>query len=495
MPRLAALRCAELMREYALTMSVRVRFAPSPTGALHPGSARTVLFNYLFARKHGGSFILRIEDTDQSRFDPHSLESILAGIRWLGLGWDEGPDVGGDSGPYFQSERLDLYRAMVQRLVDAGDAYPCFCTPQRLEQLRQEQRRSGKPTRYDRHCLGLSQEEIKARMDAGEIPVIRMKVPDGQTVVSDLVRGDTTFDNATQDDQVLLKSDGFPTYHLASVVDDHEMQISHVIRGDEWLASSAKHVLLYRMFGWEPPVFVHLPVVLGPDKAKLSKRHGAASILEFRDLGYLPEAMVNFLAFLGWSPGTGEELFTLEQLVDAFELEKIQDSPAVFDQAKLDSVNGLHIRALSPDDFAERIAPFVPELSPSLRAAAAPLVQTRIQRLTEAKGLLDFLVHRPESLPDAVVPTDKDLAATIAVLREVRTLFETEEVGEAMEPALRRLAQERGWKPGELFMTLRVALTGTTVTPPLLPSARLLDRAECLVRIDLAIDKLSRSQA
>ena len=284
-------------------MSVRVRFAPSPTGALHPGSARTVLFNYLFARKHGGSFILRIEDTDQSRFDPASLDSILAGIRWLGLNWDEGPEVGGDFGPYFQSERLDLYHRMVQRLIDAGHAYPCFCTPVRLEQLREEQRKAGLPTRYDRHCLALSKAEVKARIEAGETPVIRMKVPDGQTVVHDLVRGDTTFDNSTQDDQVLLKSDGFPTYHLASVVDDHEMQISHVIRGDEWLASTPKHVILYEMFGWAPPAFVHLPVVLGPDKTKLSKRHGAASVLEYRDMGYLPEAMVNFLAFLGWSPG------------------------------------------------------------------------------------------------------------------------------------------------------------------------------------------------
>jgi glutamyl-tRNA synthetase len=475
---------------YDLPMSVRVRFAPSPTGALHPGSARTVLFNYLFARKHDGSFILRIEDTDQSRSDPASLENILEGIRWLGLDWDEGPEVGGDAGPYFQSQRLDLYRQVVQRLVEAGHAYPCFCTPQRLEQLREEQRRAGKPTRYDRHCLTLTQEEVRARMDAGEKPVIRMKVPDGKTVVSDMVRGDTTFDNATQDDQVLLKSDGFPTYHLASVVDDHEMGISHVIRGDEWLASSPKHVILNRMLGWQPPVFVHLPVVLGPDKAKLSKRHGAASILEFKDMGYLPEAMINFLAFLGWSPGTGDEFFNLDQLVDAFELENIQDSPAVFDQAKLDSVNGQHIRALSVADFAERIARFVPELSPGLRAAAAPLVQSRVQRLTEARGLLDFLVNRPQSIRDEIVPRDKDLAATIAVLRDVRSMFATEELGEAMEPALRQLAQDQGWKPGELFMTLRVALTGTTVTPPLLPSAQLLGRDECLARIDFAIEEL-----
>ena len=471
-------------------MSVRVRFAPSPTGALHPGSARTVLFNYLFARKHGGTFILRIEDTDQSRYDPSSLESIFSGIRWLGLGWDEGPEVGGEYGPYFQSQRLDLYHQMVQRLIDDKYAYPCFCTPQRLEQLRDEQRKAGKPTRYDRHCLSLGDGEIKARVEAGEVPAIRMTVPEGQTVVHDLVRGDTTFDNSSQDDQVLLKSDGFPTYHLASVVDDHEMQISHVIRGDEWLASAPKHVILYEMFGWEPPVFVHLPVVLGPDKTKLSKRHGAASVLEFRDMGYLPEAMVNFLAFLGWSPGTGEEFFKLEQLVEAFELEKIQDSPAVFDVAKLDSVNGQHIRALPPEEFAARLAPFVPDLSAPLRAAAAPLVQERIQRLTEAPAMLNFLVHRPESIPDEIIPPKHDLESTITLLQDLRQLFETAELGDAMEPELRRLADGQGWKAGEVFMSLRIALTGTTVTPPLLPSARLLGRAECLVRLDFAIGEL-----
>jgi glutamyl-tRNA synthetase len=471
-------------------MPVRVRFAPSPTGELHPGSARTVLFNYLFARKSAGAFILRIEDTDQSRYTPSSLESIFSGIRWLGLGWDEGPEKGGDFGPYFQSQRLDLYHARVQELIDAGHAYPCFCTPQRLEQLREEQRRAGKPTRYDRHCLSLGDGEVKARVEAGEIPVIRMMIPDGRTVVHDLVRGDTTFDNSSQDDQVLLKSDGFPTYHLASVVDDHEMQISHVIRGDEWLASAPKHVILYEMFGWEPPVFVHLPVVLAPDKTKLSKRHGAASILDFRDLGYLPEAMVNFLAFLGWSPGTGEEFFNLKELIEAFELDKIQDSPAVFDQAKLDSVNGLHIRALSPAEFAARVAPFVPDLSPDLRAAAAPLVQERMQRLAEAPALLSFLVHRPEVLPDEIVPRSKDLDGTITVLQDLRTLFETEEPAESMEPSLRALGERHGWKAGELFMTLRIALTGSTVTPPLLPSAKLLGRNECLVRIDHAIGQL-----
>ncbi len=473
-------------------MPVRVRFAPSPTGALHPGSARTVLFNYLYARKNAGSFILRIEDTDRSRYDPSSLESIMSGIRWLGLGWDEGPDVGGDFGPYFQSDRLDLYHEMVQRLIDDGDAYPCFCLPQRLDELREAQRKAGRPTRYDRHCIDLSDDEVKNRVEAGEIPVIRMKVPEGRTVVHDLVRGDSTFDNSSQDDQVLLKSDGFPTYHLASVVDDHEMRISHVVRGDEWLASSPKHVILYGMFGWEPPVFVHLPVVLGPDKTKLSKRHGAASVLEFRDMGYLPEAMVNFLAFLGWSPGTGEEIFSLDQLVAAFELEKIQDSPAVFDQAKLDSVNGHHIRALPADEFAARLAPFVPDLSGDLLAAAAPLIQERIQRLTEAPALLNFLVHRPEQLPTEIVPKRQDLPGTVAALQELRQLFETAAVDESLESALREQAETRGWKAGELFMTLRIALTGSPVTPPLLPSAKLLGRTECLVRLDHAIGQLVR---
>jgi len=469
-------------------VSVRVRFAPSPTGTLHPGTARTVLFNYLFARHHGGSLVLRIEDTDRSRADESSLQSILGGIRWLGLTWDEGPEVGGPYAPYVQSERLQHYQEAAGRLIAGGHAYRCFCTPARLEQLREEQRKAGKPTRYDRLCLTRSPADVEARLAAGEPFVIRMLVPEGTTVVRDLLREPLQFENASQDDQVLIKSDGYPTYHLASTVDDHLMEISHVIRGDEWIASSPKQVMLYQMLGWEPPAFAHLPLVLGPDKAKLSKRHGAVSVLEYREEGYLPEAMVNFLAFLGWSPGTEEEFFSLEHLCAAFDLDKVQVSPAVFDKDKLDSVNGHHIRALAPDAFVRQLRPFVKDLDDQLLSRAAPLVQERIKRLAEADALLHFLVEAPSDLPAELVPKGQDAAATSAVLQAARAIFATQEVGPPLEPALRDLATSQGCKFRDLLMTLRIALTGSRVTPPLLESAALLGRDECLRRIDHAID-------
>ena len=477
-------------------MSARVRFAPSPTGALHPGSARTVLFNFLFARQTGGSFILRIEDTDRARFGEGSLETILDGMHWLGLQWDEGPEVGGPHGPYFQSQRLEIYRAEVERLLEHGDAYACFCTRERLDGLRQEQQRQGKPTRYDRHCLGLPAGEVSGRLSAAEPHVVRMLVPPGQTIVKDIVRGNLEFENSSQDDQVILKSDGFPTYHLAATVDDHLMEISHVIRGDEWLASSPKHVMLYQMLGWEPPLFLHVPLVLGPDRAKLSKRHGAAAVLEYREMGYLPAAMVNFLAMLGWSPGTEQAFFTVDQLVAAFDITRVQVSPAVFDIARLDNLNGQHIRALPPGALARALRPFVADLSDALLEAAVPLVQERIQRLTEAGPLLSFLVHRPAEIPQDSLPRPKGAGEAerveqiIAVLQDVRHLFEAGPVGPSLEAGMREIATARSWKAGDVFMAARIALTGSRVTPPLLESAALLGQAESLVRLDHAIGQL-----
>jgi glutamyl-tRNA synthetase len=478
-------------------VSVRVRYAPSPTGRLHPGNARTVLFDYLFARQQGGTFILRIEDTDQARKTEDALDSILDGIRWLGLDWDEGPGIGGPYGPYVQSERLSIYREHATRLVDAGDAYPCFCTAERLEAMRRQQQAEGRPsTRYDRRCLALPREEVEARLAAGEPSAIRMKMPEGPTRLKDLLRDLEPVDGRSQDDAVLLKSDGYPTYHLASVVDDHLMEISHVIRGDEWLGSFAKHLVLYRMFAWEPPIFVHVPVVLGPDRAKLSKRHGAAAVLEYRDMGYLPEAMDNFLALLGWSPGTEDDFFRLDELVQHFDLSRIQASPAVFDQAKLDSVNGRHIRALAPPELARALRPHVPDLSAALLEAAVPLVQERIQRLTDAEPLLRFLVHRPEGMPPELLPRTRELdeaaalEKAIGALQEARELFTASPLGPGLEQPLRGLAAERGLKAGDLFMMLRIALTGSRVTPPLLESAALLGPAECAVRLDFAVGDL-----
>jgi glutamyl-tRNA synthetase len=471
-------------------VKVRDRYAPSPTGALHPGNARSALFNYLFAHREEGTFILRIEDTDRRRHDDGSLATIMEGLRWLGLEWDEGPERGGPHEPYFQSERLPLYQAAADRLVATGDAYRCFCTPERLEELRRSQERAHMPPGYDGRCRDLDPAVVAGRVAAGDRAVIRMRVPGGSTAVVDLVRGTSEFANATLDDQVLVKSDGYPTYHLASVVDDHEMDITHVVRGDEWLPSAPKHVLLYGMLGWEPPVFVHLPLVLGPDRAKLSKRHGAVALLEYRDLGYLPEAMVNFLALLGWSPGTGDDFMTLPQLVQAFDIEKVQVSPAVFDAAKLDHLNGQHIRALPPEEFAARVRPWVPELREELLAAAAPLVQERMTRLTEAPGLLGFLVAAPDGGRDGIVPKKHDRAATIEVLRDARAVFAGADPGPGLEPGLRDVATRHDWKFGEVMMTLRIALTGSPVTPPLLESAALLGQEEVLGRIDASVAAL-----
>jgi len=477
-------------------VTVRVRFAPSPTGALHLGSARTVLFNYLFARKLGGTFVLRIEDTDRARFGENSLESILGGMRWLGLQWDEGPEVGGPHAPYFQSERLDIYREQVDRLLAAGSAYLCFCTRERLDALRDQQNRERRPSRYDRHCEALSPDEAARRATAGEAHVVRMRVPPGTTTVEDLVRGPLEFDNGSQDDQVILKSDGFPTYHLASTVDDHLMEITHVIRGDEWLASSPKQVLLYGMLGWQPPVFVHLPLVLGPDRAKLSKRHGAASLLEYRELGYLPGAMANFLALLGWAPPGEDDFLTLPGLVESFDISRVQVSPAVFDQAKLDSVNGRHLRAMRPADLVTALRPFVPGLSDTLLEKVAPLVQERVQHLTDAASLLGFFVDRPSDLGAELLPRRKGAEPAIlrreavGVLQEVRELFAAGPVGPGLDEPLRALAAARDWKVGEIFMIIRVALTGSRVTPPLLESAAILGPSECVVRLDHAIGQL-----
>ncbi|HIE03586.1 MAG TPA: glutamate--tRNA ligase, partial [Candidatus Latescibacteria bacterium] len=323
---------------------VRVRFAPSPTGRLHVGSAHTALFNWLFARHHGGAFVLRIEDTDRSRVVEGALEDILEGLRWLGLDWDEGP--------YFQSERVEIYRRHADVLLERGWAYRCFCSPERLERMRREQQARGEPPKYDRRCRDLPPDEVKGRVEAGEPNVIRLKVPlEGETKFVDLIRGEIVFRNSELDDLILLKSDGFPTYHLASVVDDHLMGITHVLRAEEWISSTPKHVLLYEAFGWEPPNFAHLPLILGPDKSKLSKRHGATALLDYRDKGYLPEAMANFLALLGWSPGDGREKLSGEEMIEEFSLEGMGKRGSVFDETKLEWLNGLCIRELPPEQL------------------------------------------------------------------------------------------------------------------------------------------------
>jgi glutamyl-tRNA synthetase len=476
-----------------MTNTVRVRFAPSPTGYLHVGGARTALFNWLFARHHNGVFILRIEDTDRARYRPEALQDIMEGLRWLGLEWDEGPEVGGDYGPYFQSQRLDIYQEYARKLVASGHAYYCYCSPERLAQVREEQRRRGEPDiGYDRHCRYLTAKERADYEAQGIVPVVRLKAPlEGQTSFHDVLHGDITVDNTRLDDLVLLKSDGYPTYHLANVVDDTLMQITHIMRADEWLPSVPKHILLYEAFGWKPPVFAHLPIILAPEgKGKLSKRHGAVSVLEFRRQGYLPEAMVNFLARVGWAYDDKTELFTRQELIEKFSLEGVSKSPAAFSYDKLDWMNGVYIRKLPPDDLARRLMPFLEgaKLAADLPTVQrlVPLIQERLKKLAEAVEWVDFIfVDRISYEPSLLVGKKMTPAESLATLRKARealaALPDFEE--ETLEAALRALASELGLKADQLFGIIRVAATGKKVTPPLFGTLSVLGRERVLERL------------
>jgi glutamyl-tRNA synthetase len=449
---------------------------------LHLGGARTALFNYLFARRQGGQFLLRIEDTDRVRFKPGSQEQIEEGLRWLGMNWDETPLV--------QSEREAIYVKAAAGLIASGAAYRCFCTPQRLEQMRAEQRARHEPERYDRRCRAIPPDESERRAAAGERFVVRQAIPiDGTTTLQDLVMGTVTFRNDTLDDHVLLKSDGFPTYHLAFAVDDHEMRISHIIRGDGWLPSAPKHLLLFQAFGWLPPAFAHLPLVLGQDKKPLAKRHGAKDVLEYREAGYLPEAVDNFIAFLGWSPGTEEDILTMDQLIEKFSIDKIQASPAMANLERLDWLNGQFIRRLTPDQLAARLAPRMPQVPVEALEPLMPLVQERLRTLNEAPDMLRFFFEEPDSYrPEQLVPKGRDAAATATALTEAAaTLMAlTGWTPESIEPALRGLAERLGWSSKDLFMALRVAVTGRTVTPPLIESISRLGKDTVLARLERA---------
>jgi len=483
-----------------MTNTVRVRFAPSPTGYLHVGGARTALFNWLFARHHDGVFILRIEDTDRTRYEPEAVQNIMESLRWLGLEWDEGPEVGGDYGPYFQSQRLDIYQKYAQQLVDSGHAYYCYCSPQRLAQMREEQRRRGESNLgYDRHCRYLAARQRADYEAQGIVPVVRLKVPlEGQTSFHDVLHGDTTVDNASLDDLVLLKSDGYPTYHLANVVDDHLMEISHIMRADEWLPSVPRHVLLYDAFGWDIPVYAHLPVILAPTgKGKLSKRHGGVAVHEFQQDGYLPEAMVNFLALVGWAYDDKTEFFTRQELIERFDLAGVSKSPAAFSYDKLEWMNGVYIRMLPPDDLAGRLRPFLEQAGlaadqPTVRRLG-PLIQERLKKLSEAVEWVDFVFvdqisYDPSLLVDRKMTAAESLAALRKARETVAALPNFEE--ETLEAALRALADELDLKAGELFGIIRVAVTGKKVAPPLFGTLSVLGRERVLERLDYAEEAL-----
>ena len=493
---------------------VRVRFAPSPTGEPHVGNIRTALFNWLFARHTGGAFVVRIEDTDQERKVEGALESILASLRWLGLDWDEGPeseDGGsrGDYGPYFQSERLSLYHEAAGKLLANGDAYRCFCSPGRLDAMRKEQQRNQQPPGYDRHCLTRLTAEERERRAAGEPHVVRYRIPTegGTIVVNDFIRGEVAYEPAVLDDFVILKSDGFPTYHLANVVDDHFMEISHVMRAEEWLPSTPRHVLLYRALGWEPPVFAHLPMILGPDRSKLSKRHGSTSTLAYRENGYLPEALTNFMALLGWSLDDHTEIFSRDELVRHFALDRVGKAGAIFNAEKLTWMNGLYIRQMSSDELASRILPFLERphaegglpgsverpLDAEYVATLTPLVQERLKRLDEAPELLSFFFEGlPSPAVNDLVPKglspEQTTDALTAVTDRLAGVAAWEEA--SLEAALRPMAEELGLKTGHLFGAVRVAVTGRTVSPPLFATMAALGRNHCMDALHNAVSTL-----
>ena len=484
---------------------VRVRFAPSPTGYPHVGNIRTALFNWLFARHYSGKFIVRIEDTDITRKVEGAEKGILDSLRWLELDWDEGPDVGGDYGPYYQSQRLKLYKDAAEKLIEQGDAYYCYCSPERLEAMRSEQIKRKQPPGYDHHCRDLTPEERAKKEAEGIVPVVRFKVPlEGQTRFKDLIYGDVVFENNTLDDFVLLKSDGYPTYHLANVVDDSAMKISHVIRGEEFISSTPRHLLMYRALGYEPPQYIHTPLILGPDRAKLSKRHGAMSILEYRDQGYLPEAMFNFLVLIGWSLDDKTEIMTRQQLIDSFSPERIGKTGAVFNIEKLDWMNGVYIRGLPIDDFTRRALPFLEKgLPPQVKRPLdvtyvrqiMPLVQERTKKLTEVPTLTRFFfVEELEYDPSLLIAKNMTRAATISTLevssRRLSRLSGFDET--SLESLLRPLAEELGLKAGQLFSVLRTAVTGEIATPPLFQTMVVLGQERCLKRINEAVAKLRR---
>ncbi len=478
---------------------VRVRIAPSPTGYFHVGSARTALFNWLFARHHGGQFVVRVEDTDRTRFHPEAVPDMVESLRWLGLDWDEGPEAGGAYGPYYQSERLPIYQHWANWLVEHGYAYRCYCSEERLAMLRDEQRRNKQDVGYDRHCRNLSAADRAVCEAQGARSVVRLAVPlEGQTVFDDVLYGTISVDNATLDDLVLLKSDGFPTYHLAVVVDDHLMAISHIMRGDEWLPSVPKHVLLYNALGWEIPIMAHLPLILAPSgQGKLSKRHGGVEIRGFRQQGYLPEAMVNYLARVGWSYDDKTEIFGRDELIRYFNLSGVKNSPARFSYERLEWINGYYIRQLSPEALAEQLVPYMAQAGMDVTAEqlrpVVPLVQERLKTLSDIATAADFffsdaLAYEPKQL----VGQKMTAPDSLAVLQRARQILAELNVFEAevMEPPLRALAEELGLKAGQLFGIIRVATTGKTVSPPLLESLAVLGQSRTLARLDQAAQAL-----
>lgn len=481
--------------------TVRVRFAPSPTGFLHVGGLRTALFNFLFARNSDGVFVLRIEDTDRARYVEGAVDNLINTLRWAGLDYDEGPVIGGDFGPYIQSERLGIYNEHVDLLIRSGAAYRCFCTPERLETMRKELSAKKLQPKYDRTCLRLSEEEITNNVAARKPFVVRMKVPDDVRIAfSDIIRGNVEFMSERIDDQVLLKSDGYPTYHLANVVDDHLMKISHVIRGEEWLSSTPKHVLLYKAFGWRLPQFAHLPLLLNPDKSKLSKRQGDVAVEDYREKGYLKEALVNFVALLGWNPGDDREIFSLKDLEREFSLEKANKSGAVFNVEKLDWLNFQHLRNKPEGEILSMLKDHLTKSSLDYSQLSDEYLIQVINAMRERVSFVrDFTEKSPYFFK---APSDYDPAAvkkrwkaqSADYLREIGEKFSTlENPGrEDYEEVLHNTAESLKVGNGQLIHPLRLAVSGMSEGPGLFDILNIIGKEETIHRINSAIERIKQ---
>jgi glutamyl-tRNA synthetase len=475
-----------------MTSRVRVRIAPSPTGDPHVGTAYVALFNYVFAKKHGGDFILRIEDTDQVRLKASSEQMIYKSLKWLNLSWAEGPDVGGPHGPYRQSERTDIYRKHAQILLEKGHAYQCFCTPERLEQMRVQKRLEGAPPGYDRFCLSLSPEEVKAKNAQGLPSVIRLKMPtSGVSKFQDQLRGEIEFENHRLDDQVLLKSDGFPTYHLANVVDDHLMGITHVIRAEEWISSTPKHVELYKAFGWEQPQWVHLPLLRNADRSKISKRKNPTSLEYYRRAGILPQTLVNFLALMGWSFGGDREIFSVQEMTEVFDLKNISLGGPVFDQQKLSWLNQHYMHQMTDDEFVGHLRHQV--FSEEYLKQMRPLVLERMSRFEQFVDHNSFFFNGElnyvglEIVPKGKTP--EDLASMLKPLVDkLDELYDW--TADNLHATLDSLKNELGWKPKDFFMPIRLIVTGRKDSPPLTETLQVLGREMVRFRIRDYLNKM-----
>jgi len=495
------------------TSPVRVRYAPSPTGIPHIGNIRTALFCWIMARQTGGQFIVRIEDTDRTRYDADAEKAIFESLNWLGLDWDEGPDKGGPHAPYTQSERKQTYIDAAKKLIESGHAYYDDTTPEQLHALRERQRAAKQPPRYDGRGRHRSPEEIEESRKAGLPITVRLKVPDhGSVSFTDAVRGKVTFDLKEIDDFVILKSDEMPTYHLAHIVDDQAMGITHVVRAEEWISSTPRHLLIHEALGIEPPEYIHAPLILGKDRSKLSKRHGATSALEYRDQGFLDEAVFNFISLLGWSPGDDTELMSRSEIIERFRVDRVSASPAIFDSEKLEWMNGVYIRNLDEDSLAEKILPFMERPAsegglpdsverPVDRAylkQLIPLVHERLKLLTEGTETLDFFFSNEikpsvEELPGRKMDEQMTVTALEAALELCKsaTSFEPE----SLEEEYRALAERIEMKPGQVFSPIRVAITGKKFAPPLFDTMSAIGQERCTTRLEHALELMKAAVA